>query len=212
MNRHRFLILVCLLATACSAAAEERRLTSMVQPDASVSDFVVCHGSDCRFRSETGLTDEEWSKIEGLFDPAAETAEDERKQIAKAIGLIERYVGPKTNTQSDAGRNRPDPNQATQLDCIDEAVNTTTYLRLIDAAGLLQWHDVALPAHREAEFLDFHNTAAVVSKDDGVAWAVDSWFGPNGAPASVVPLDAWRSGWEPGRTLPTVTQAETPNL
>lgn len=183
----------------------------MVQPDASVSDFVVCHGSNCHVRTETGLTDEEWSKIVDVFDPPADNAAEERKQIANAIGSIERYVGPKTNTQSDAGRNRPDPNQSTQLDCIDETVNTTTYLRLIDAAGLLHWYSVGLPAHRETEFLTFHNTAVIVSKEDGVAWAVDSWFGPNGAPASVVPLDAWRSGWEPGRTLPTVTQAETPS-
>lgn len=211
MNRREFLILACLLATACTAAAEERRLATMVTPDASVADFTICHGSNCHVRTETGLTDEEWSKIADIFDPPAESAVEERKQIAQAIGSIERYVGPKTNTQSDAGRNRPDPNQSTQLDCIDETINTTTYLRLIDAAGFLRWHSVGLPAHRQAEFLDFHNTAVVVSTDDNLAWAVDSWFAPNGAPASVVPLDAWRSGWEPGRTLPATAQAATPN-
>lgn len=197
MNRHKFLILACLAATACSTAAEERRLAAMVQPDASVSDFVVCHGSDCRIRSETGLTDAEWSKIESVFDPPAATAEDERKQIARAIGLFERYVGPKTNTKSDGGRNRPDPDQSTQLDCIDETVNTTTYLRLIEEAGLLRWHSIGQPAHRTAGLIDFHNTAVIIEQSDGAAWAVDSWFGPNGTMPYVVPLDAWRAGWQP---------------
>ena len=169
----------------------------MAQPDATVSDFTVCHGSDCRVRSETGLSDEEWSKIAGAFDPAAETAEDERKQIARAIGLFELYVGRKTNTKSDAGRNRPDVNQATQLDCVDETVNTTTYLHLIEAAGLLRWHSVGVPAHRTEGLIDFHNTAVIVAHGDGTMWAVDSWFGPNASPPAIVPLDAWRSGWQP---------------
>jgi hypothetical protein len=197
MRRNRFLILAAFLAAACSNAAEERRVAAMVQPDASVADFLVCHGSACHVRTETGLTDEEWSKIAAIFDPPAESAAEERKQIARAIGLIERYVGPKTNTQSDAGRNRPDPDQATQLDCIDETVNTTTYLHLIEAAGLLRWHRVGSPAHRTKGLIDFHNTAVVV-QGDGAMWAIDSWFGPNGAPASIVPLETWRAGWEPG--------------
>ena len=211
MKRPRFLILVCLLATACSAAAEERRLAAMLPPEPAVTDFVVCHGSNCHVRTETGLTDEEWTKIGRVFDPPAESAEEERKQIARAISLFERYVGPKTNTSSDAGRNRPDPNQSTQLDCIDESINTTTYLRLIEAGGLLEWHSVALPAHREAEFLDLHNTAVIVSREDGAAWAVDSWFGPNGVPPDVVPLDVWRAGWQPGQSIPTVASAAAPD-
>ena len=202
MRRHKFLILACLLATACSVEAEERRVAAMLPPDPVVSDFVVCHGSNCHVRTETGLTDEEWSKVAAIFDPPAETAEDERERIARAIGLIERYVGPKTNTQSDVGRNRPVSDQSTQLDCIDESVNTTTYLRMIDADGLLHWHSVGLPAHREAEFLDLHNTAVIVVREDGEAWAVDSWFGPNGVPADVVPLEIWRAGWQPGRPIP----------
>lgn len=213
MNRPQFLILAgLLLAAGCSNAAEERRVASMVQPDASVAEFLVCHGSGCRIRSETGLTDEEWSKIEDAFDPPAATAEAERKQIARAIGLFELYVGPKTNTKSDAGRNRPDVDQTTQLDCIDETVNTTTYLRLIETAGLLRWHSVGSPAHRTKGLIDFHNTAVVVMQSDGEMWAVDSWFGPNGARASVVPLDAWRAGWEPGRTLPAPAEAATSGL
>ena len=197
MNWHKFLILACLTATACSTTAEERRLAAMVQPDATASELPVCHGSGCRIRSETSLTAEEWSKIESVFDPAAETAEAERKQIARAIGLFERYVGPKTNTISDAGRNRPDPDQSTQLDCIDETVNTTTYLQLIEAAGLLRWHSIGQPAHRTTGLIDFHNTAVIIVQSDGAAWAVDSWFGPNGSLPDIVPLDAWRAGWQP---------------
>ncbi len=204
MKRRKLPILAFLLAAACSVEAEERRIAAMVPPDPAVSGFVVCHGSNCRVRTETGLSDEEWSKVVAIFDPPAETAGEERERISRAIGLIERYVGPKTNTQSDAGRNRSDPDQATQLDCIDESVNTTTYLRLIDAAGLLRRHGVGLPAHREAEFLNLHNTAVIVSQENGVAWAVDSWFAPNGAPAVVVPLDTWRAGWQPGWPIPRV--------
>jgi len=196
----QFLILT-LLTVGCSAAREEARIAQMIAPAPSVQSFDVCHGSGCAVRTPTSLTPEEWSRIATLFGTGAPTAAEERARIAGAVGLFETIVGPRTGTSADQGRNRRDTDQSRQLDCIDESVNTTTYLRLIDQAGLLRWHEVGLPAHREAEFLDFHNSAVIVDRIDGSRWAVDSWFARNGVPPFIVPLEDWIAGWQPGQRL-----------
>jgi hypothetical protein len=198
-----------LLLTGCSAAQEESRIAALVELDATVASFSVCHGSNCSVRTPIGLTGGEWAQIAALFEPPADDAVAEREQIARAIGLMEAIVGPKTNTMRDAGRNHISADQSTQMDCVDESVNTTTYLRLLDQADLLQWHRVGWPAHRRRGLIDFHNTAVILSETDGSYWTVDSWFGPNGATPALVPLETWRAGWEPQQGTTVMTPAVT---
>jgi hypothetical protein len=210
MRPSRFpLLVLLLLLTACSAEAEQRRIAALVDPAASVSGFDVCHGSNCAVRTPTGLTEAEWQSIAAIFDDAGGTPGDERRAIALAVARFEALVGPKTNTSSDADRNRSDPDRSTQLDCVDETVNTTTYLRLIEDAGLLRWHGTAAPAHRHFGLVDFHNTAVIAENESGARWAVDSWFAPNGQPPAIVPLEAWIAGWAPGKKLPAAITASS---
>jgi hypothetical protein len=210
MQYHRLIPALCALAlAACSAASEEARIARLTDPAPTIHAFSACHGSNCHVRTPVSLSDDEWAWIEAIFDHSAKDPALERQQIAEAIGRFEEIIGPKTGTDSDAGRNRTDSDQSTQLDCIDESVNTTTYLTLLSNAGMLQWHDVAMPAHRRLGLIDFHNTAVVIDKEDGVRWAVDSWFGPNGAPPAVIPLESWVAGWVPANGLPSVVSAES---
>jgi hypothetical protein len=43
-----------------------------------------------------------------------------------------------------------------------------------------------------------HNTAVMVDEETGARYALDSYFGDNGAPAAAVPLDLWLADWHPG--------------
>ncbi|MEX0807256.1 MAG: hypothetical protein WD044_00875 [Dongiaceae bacterium] len=187
-----------LLFAGCSAAREESRIAALVPLDATVTSFDVCHGTSCKVRTPVGLSDEQWEQIAEIFDRSAKSAAVERRNIAHAIALFERFVGQKTGTMHDVGGNLAVPDQAGQLDCIDESVNTTTYLRLLKDADLLQWHDVAFPAHRNPNLIDFHNTAVIIERDNRMYWAVDSWFRPNAHDPYIVPLSAWHGGWRPG--------------
>jgi hypothetical protein len=161
--------------------------------------FRVCHGYGCAWRSKAALSQADWQAIRQVFDAPAPTPREERGQIARAIGLIEQAVGRQIGTAADLGRTQfrfsDDP---TQLDCVDEAVNASTYLQLLDRACLIQLHRVhELRRRTRFLFLGQHYTAVVEERDSGRQYAVDSWFHANGNAAEVVELDRWLAGWEP---------------
>jgi hypothetical protein len=189
-------LLIPILLTGCTTL-EEHRVGAMVEPDATPAAFRVCHGSDCRIETPVVLDATTWNRVRVLFTPASRTAPEERRRVADAIGLIERLVARQAGTARDVGRNLAVADQATQLDCVDEAVNSSTYLHMIAADGLLRFHAVDLPAHRGGVILA-HNTAVLRELATGRRYAIDSWFYDNGAPAVVLPLQTWLDGWEPG--------------
>lgn len=196
--------IVALGVSACSSSSEERRVAALVPPDASLETLTVCHGTGCAERSEVRLDENDWSKVDAVFLSPAVSAADERARIAIAIGIVEVLVGPQSGTKADTGRNQHSGNRYGQLDCVDEAVNSTTYLRLIADRGLLRFHDVGMPANRIVDLVNAHNTAVVVDRTTDISYAIDSWFYDNGTPAIVLPLAMWRAGWDPlnGDTVP----------
>lgn len=203
--------LFLLALAACGSASEERRVARLVSEDATFQTLTVCHGTGCAQRTEVRLDETDWAKVDALFLSPAANAADERARIGLAIGIMEVLVGPQSGTRTDTGRNQHSGNQPDQLDCVDEAVNSTTYLRLIAERGLLRFHDVAPPANRIIEVFNAHNTAVVVDRATGASYAVDSWFYDNGSPAVVLPLTVWRAGWDPlnGDIVPADPDAAT---
>jgi hypothetical protein len=210
--RARFLLLFPLLFTALLAGCssmEERRVGSLVEHAPTPAAFRVCHGSNCRIETRVSLGEQDWNKVRAEFQPSPSTALEERRRIANAIGLMEQLVAPRAGTGKDVGRNLAVADQSTQLDCVDEAVNSSTYLHLIEADGLLRFHTIDMPAHRGGVFLA-HNTAVVRELATGQRYTVDSWFYDNGAAAVVLPLQVWLNGWEPGDS-PSIATDRTPS-
>ena len=169
------------------------------------SRILVCHAYGCEERQEVSLTFEEWGNIVATFTPPPETAAAERARVAAAIGIMERLIGPKTGTAGDqAGSAVFTFDARGQMDCLDESTNTTRYLRLFAARGLLRFHAVGAIAYR-GRLIDGvgpHNAATLQERGNGETFAVDSWFHANGQPAEVVPLGDWRRGWRPAHDRP----------
>jgi len=118
--------------------------------------------------------------------------------VARAVGLMEAMVGPRAGTDQDRPKNGWTPGQPSgQLDCIAEAANTTTFLLIMQGAGLLSFHEAAHPRARGFMPVSLHSTAVVREKATGREYAVDSWFGAGGDPAHVVPLATWLDDWYP---------------
>jgi hypothetical protein len=186
---------VAFVAAGC--AAPRSQLGRLIVADASPQKLPVCHGYGCKLRTTVALRDSEWAAVTALFATPSDSAAAERERIALAIGRIERLVGPKAGTSGDHGENGFALSGG-ELDCVDEATNTTTYLRLLAEAHLLRWHDVAAPAARGRFFNGWpHNTAVVAERAGPGRYAIDSWYFDNGRPAAVVPLQAWLAGWHP---------------
>jgi len=156
------------------------------------SNFFVCYGYGCKYRTRITLTDGEWLEVRAKFSPAAENAAQERTQIADAVALIERFVMRRTGTVVHQEHSRWNYGDPTQLDCVDNSVDTWTYLTMLARDHLLHYHAVVGNAHRGTLLtLDFSNTAVIEETATGTRYVVDPWLTDNGVPPVVMPLDDW---------------------
>jgi len=158
----------------------------------------MCHSGGCADISRVSLSAEEWQQVAEEFDPMPEDAEDERSRIANAIGLLEKIIGAKTGTDRDFAGTFGGFSMPGQLDCNDEATNSTTYMKLMLQAGLIHFHELQDVRIRSFFINGWpHTTAAIRDKQSQQIYAVDSWFYDNGVPAVIIPLEGWKSGWKP---------------
>jgi len=162
--------------------------------------YTVCFDHSCTTVVTDSLTQDEWEMATQALRKPAATAADERRAIARSIAVFEEIVGRHTGTFRDKGRNLHGFGQPGQLDCIDESTNTTTYLRLLEHAGLLRWHRVLEPSTRFGLFVGMPHTTAVIEESaSGERYAVDSWFLDNGMPPYIAKLAIWKAGGSPTR-------------
>ena len=193
------LFIATLLALVLPACTEMPPIDVPDYVDNPTQDrFSVCYDWGCSSHAVLSLPEHHWRSIQDIFEPAARTAEDERRQIARAVASLERYTGAALGTSRDEARNNTADSDRYQLDCVDEALNTTSYLRLLDSAHLLRWHRVETPIHRGNPLTrTAHHTAVIRQTDSGEEFAVDSWFEANGKQPYIVPLKIWQAGWMP---------------
>lgn len=148
----------------------------------SIQNLPVCMDFGCKHQQTIALNDEEWKSVANWFQDTS-SAHTERKQIKQAIGWMEVVVGRHTPTYRDVGGDLMNEEKEAifpgQLDCIDESLNTTTYLKLFEQNGLLKHHKVLDRAYRRAVF-DQHWAGQIEALESGERWVVDSWFQHNG--------------------------------
>lgn len=187
-------LILALTACAHRDPSDNNLLNSFAKPDPVPGDFFACYGYGCKYKARIALTEEEWRPVRAMFDPPPANAPAERELVAEAVGEIESLVGLRTGAsvhQQDSRFNFGDP---TQLDCVDNSVNTWTYLTMLAHDGLLRYHTVAGLAHRGSLLtLDFSNTAVLMQKSDGKRFAIDPWLADVGVPPPVMPLELWLS-------------------
>ncbi len=168
-------------------------------PKPTLESFTVCHEYGCAQRKAVKLTPAEWQEIRDVFKEEAADAGIERTRIAAAVGKIEVFVGRLTGTSNDKGGTLNSIALAGQMDCVDEAVNTTTYLVLMEQDGLIKHHKAQSVAWRGTLFGNVlpHVTPVMADTGSGELWAVDSSFFDNGKEPVLLPLKEWLAGWEP---------------
>jgi hypothetical protein len=175
------------LAAGLSGCAAERP-QGPIDPD----HVPIVWGGGASIRSTFRVSPARWEELSGPFIEARDAAA-ERAAVRFAIGLMERIAGEQTVTWMDKSCNgNGGPTEQGQLDCIDESTNTTTYLHLFDQRGLLRFHRVLGPVWRAPHLVDTHRTAVLEEIATGRRYSVDSWFGDNGTPPIIQPLDDWK--------------------
>lgn len=179
-------------------------LNHFATPHPTLAEFPVCHGFGCTMVSRASLSKDAWRRVIAVFRPPPKGAQAERQRIARAAALIQVLVGEQTGTGAHQWTHKsmmiePNFGDMTQLDCIDEAVNTWTYLTLMERAGLFRFHRVAQLAHAGG-LSDLRNTA-VLQEIGGEHFAIDPSLVDVGVLPPIMPLATWVGSWPPDITV-----------
>jgi hypothetical protein len=190
----RILVLATLLTGCVGQHAEEPGLWFAAHDGVAPRDggrAVVCHGFGCHLKTAVRFSRDDLRRMARLIGRGGPQAE--REGIRRMIAWAERRVAPAVGSADDvAGLDIGNAGKRGQMDCIDEATNTTSYLLVAQQNGLLRHHTVARPVAR-GFFLDgrYPHATAVIVDPDGTPWAVDSWPQANGRKPDVMPLSTW---------------------
>jgi len=194
-----------LAALAACASPTTQSVTSLGwieekgNPPPTLEQFTVCHDYGCASRTVVQLHAEEWQEIRAVFEPPPADAAEERKRIAAAIAKLEVMAGKRAGTLGDKGGTLNAIAKPGQQDCVDEAVNGTTYMVLMETDGLIKLHKAQSVAWRGSLFGKVlpHVTPVTAEIASGDLWAVDTSFYDNGEEPVIMPLKEWLAGWEP---------------
>ena len=172
--------------------------SELVITDPTPTRFSVCLNYGCDTVKIVGFQPNQWAAVKALFYRPPESAEQERERLKLAIALIEYLVGDLAGTSQDKGGDLAGLGLPGQQDCIDESVNTSLYLTLLQSVGLMRFHTVEDRATRGYFIFGYpHTTAVIRETKTGKQYAVDSWFFDNGKPPVIIPIEIWKDGWEP---------------
>ncbi len=157
----------------------------------------VCHAYGCKMQTRFRFTEQDIASLRDLMKKMrnSDDAKGERRAVAYAIGWMENRVGKAIGTDKDRpGMDFTASGDPTQQDCVDEATNTTSYLKVLDHNGFLKHHTIARPMAKENYLRGVagwtHWTAVLVEKS-GQRWAVDSWIYANGENPAIVEAEKW---------------------
>lgn len=158
----------------------------------------VCSAYGCKKQTRFRFTDADIAEIGKVMKKAAKdnSAVEERRAVAYAIGWMETRVGKQIGTDKDrAGMDFAASGDPTQQDCVDEATNTTSYLLVLQHNGLLKHHTVGTPFAKDQLWRGVagwtHWTAVLKENEGGKTYAVDSWIYANGENPAIVATDKW---------------------
>ena len=158
----------------------------------------VCSAYGCKQQTRFRFTDADMTELRSIMKKNAkdQSAAEERRAVAYAIGWIERRVGAAIGTDKDReGMDFAASGDPTQQDCVDEATNTTSYLLVLQNNGLLKHHTVGTPFAKDQLWRGVsgwtHWTAVLVETSTKTRWAVDSWIYANGENPAIVDTDNW---------------------
>ena len=210
-----FFSLLCLNFNGNTVAALSD-ISRIFHQTPSLNQFEVCQGGGCAQFNQVSISRAEWENVAALFKFKATNPREERLQISQAVGLLERIVGAKNGTLGDRAGTFDNSDYKGQLDCNDEAINTTTYLRLLKSKDLMSQHEVEDTRTRNFFFTGWpHTTAVIRDIKTGERFAVDSWFYDNGHAATIVPFKTWKANFQPADSpigKSRITKSSNPQL
>lgn len=156
----------------------------------------ICYNWECRSETEVVMTRSELRPAARQFIDVHD-AESEREAIRRAIAVLAATAARVSPIANDLPGNTLDYGVDGRMDCIDHSRTTHEYLRLFERRRWLRFHRVLEPAVRAPLLVNVHWAALIEERETEGKFVVDTWFHPNGAPAEIFELDAWKRGASP---------------
>lgn len=183
--------------------------------------ITVCHAYTCKMQTPYTFRQKDLAEVRAVMAKTkkADTAAEERRAVAYAIAHIEVKIGAKLGIKDKAGMQFSASGDPSQLDCVDVATNTTSYLLVMQQNGMLKYHTVAMTRSKENLLKGFaqlnpvkywpHWSAILKENATGQQWAVDRWPFDQGENPAVQKVEEWYipdDGSDPTKPKPTQTQ------
>jgi hypothetical protein len=158
----------------------------------------VCHAYTCKMQTKFTFNDADINELKSIFKKVKkeDSAFEERRAVAYAVGWMENRVGKVLGTDKDRpGMDFAASGDPTQQDCVDESTNTTSYMLVLQNNGLLKYHTVGTPFSKDQLWRGVagwtHWTAVLKEAKTEQRWAVDSWIYENGENPAIVEVEKW---------------------
>jgi hypothetical protein len=163
----------------------------------------VCHAYTCKVQTPYTFSRAEIASIAAVMAKVkrADTPYEERRAVAYAIAKIDTDVGNALGIKDRAGMQFTASGDATQMDCVDVATNTTSYLLVLQSNGLLKHHTVEATMSKENLAKGIvklnpvaywpHWSAILKETKTGQKYAVDRWPFDQGENPAVVKVEDW---------------------
>jgi hypothetical protein len=199
-------VLLCAGLSGCvSGGGDDPRLhyVAFGAEEPQGNRVTVCHAYTCKVQTPYTFTRPQIAEISAIMSKVKrnDSPFEERRAVAYAIAKMETDVGKKLGITDKAGMQFTASGDPTQMDCVDEATNTTSYLLVLKSNGLIRYHTVEGTMSKENLAKGLvklnpvqywpHWTAVLKENKSGQKYAVDSWLFDNGENPAVVKVEDW---------------------
>jgi hypothetical protein len=169
----------------------------------SGNKVTVCHAYTCKMQTPYTFSKQDLADIRAVMarTKRADTAFEERRAVAYAIAMIDVKIGNKLGIKDRAGMQFTASGDPTQEDCVDVATNTTSYLLVMQANGMLKYHTVEGTMSKENLAKGMatlnpvkywpHWSAIIKDKQTGQKYAVDRWPFDQGENPAIQKVEDW---------------------
>ncbi|MEO0545762.1 MAG: hypothetical protein AAF035_02330 [Pseudomonadota bacterium] len=155
----------------------------------------ICSGYGCIISNRVTFGASDLERLRVIMDGGQASAEQEREVLAQAVGLMEIMSRAKGRYAKDNPKAwQIDKGKRGQMDCVDESLNTSAYLRYLHRNGLLRHHTPERGYSERGLIIDgrYPHKSATMKDKAGTRWTVDSWYGATGDAAQIMTHAKWR--------------------
>ncbi len=182
-----------LLLAGCTSAQNTSTLSANYAAPAKL--IKLCSGFGCAIEEKFSFNAEDNEVLRQIMGKNTQSPADERASIALAIGEMEKMTRNKLRFRPDQAKANARYNGIRgQMDCVDESLNTTSYLFHLKSLGLLKHHNPDKHFAERGLIIDgrYPHKSATMRDASGKRWTVDSWYRENGQSAQIMEYAKWR--------------------